>query len=57
MVRIVIAAVPGVRLLMAVSAFESDTFKLVPRVYRVMGKVMSLVPALRMMSQYQRYAF
>jgi methyltransferase (TIGR00027 family) len=53
----IIAAVPGVRLLMAVSAFESDTFKLVPRVYRVMGKVMSLVPALRMMSQYQRYAF
>jgi O-methyltransferase involved in polyketide biosynthesis len=53
----IIAAVPGVRLLVAVSAFDSDTFKRVAWPYRLVGKAMSAVPALRTMSQYHRYAF
>ena len=53
----IIEAVPGVRLLASESAFDSDTFKLLVWPYRMMGKVMSMVPALRTMSQYQRYAF
>ncbi|MEU7767859.1 class I SAM-dependent methyltransferase [Nocardia sp. NPDC049190] len=53
----ILAAVPGVRLVNRVSPFDSDTFAQVPGVYRVMGKVMSLVPALRYMAQYHRYAF
>jgi O-methyltransferase involved in polyketide biosynthesis len=53
----IIEAVPGVRLLAWVSPFDSDTFKRVPRAYRVMAKVMSLVPAMRYMAQYHRYAF
>jgi len=53
----IIEAVPGVRLLAWVSAFDSDTFKRVPGMYRVMAKVMSLAPTLRYMSQYHRYAF
>jgi O-methyltransferase involved in polyketide biosynthesis len=53
----IIEAVPGVRLLAWVSPFDSGTFKHVPAAYRVMAKVMSLVPALRYMAQYHRYAF
>jgi O-methyltransferase involved in polyketide biosynthesis len=53
----IIEAVPGLRLLACVSPFDSDTFKEVPRVYRAMANVMSVVPALRYMARYHRYAF
>jgi len=53
----IVKALPGVRLLAWVSPFDSDTFNRVPGVYRVMGKVMSLVPTMRYMAQYHRYAF
>lgn len=49
--------VPGVRLLAATSAFDDLVFSRLPRSYRVMGRLMSLVPALRMTAQYHRYAF
>jgi hypothetical protein len=53
----ILNAAPGVRLLSWVSPFDSDTFKDVPAVYRVIAKVMSLVPSWRCMAQYHRYAF
>jgi O-methyltransferase involved in polyketide biosynthesis len=53
----IVDAVPGVRLLAWVSALESDTFRKLPGYYRLMVKAMSLVPALRYMAQYHRYAF
>ena len=54
----IISAVPGVRLVAAMSVFDADAFKQgMPRVYQLMGKVMSLVPAVRMIAQYHRYAF
>jgi O-methyltransferase involved in polyketide biosynthesis len=53
----IIEAVPGLRLLSWVSPFDSDTFKDVPAVYRVVANAMSLLPALRYMAQYHRYAF
>ena len=53
----IIAAVPGVRLLSWQSAFEADSFRNVPRGYRVMGRVMSTIPALKTMAAYHRYAF
>ncbi len=53
----ILRAVPGTRLLSWVRWFESDTFERLPRGYQVMGRVMSLVPALANMSQYHRYAF
>jgi hypothetical protein len=49
--------VPGVRLLAATSVFDADTFNQVRGSYRLVGKVMSLVPALRDMAQFHRYAF
>jgi O-methyltransferase involved in polyketide biosynthesis len=53
----IIKAVPGVRLLARVSALESDDFARVPWYYRAMLNVMRLVPALRYVAQYHRYAF
>src|SRR5689334_4788891 len=50
-------AVPGVRLLSWVSALESDAFKHVSWYYRWTLKTMTIVPALRFMAQYHRYAF
>ncbi|MCV7216456.1 class I SAM-dependent methyltransferase [Mycobacterium crocinum] len=55
--RDIVDAVPGVRLLAWVSPFESPSFHAVPREYRVMARVMSAIPALKMMAQYHRYAF
>jgi methyltransferase (TIGR00027 family) len=49
--------VPGVRLLVWVSALESDAFARVPWWYRATLKFMTLVPSLRYMAQYHRYAF
>lgn len=51
------AAVPGTRLLAAVSVFRADTFRLVPLGYRVLGAALARVPALRGMQTFQRYAF
>ncbi|HEX7323013.1 MAG TPA: class I SAM-dependent methyltransferase [Mycobacterium sp.] len=53
----ILAAVPGTRLLDWVRWFESDTYQKLPRAYRVLGKVMSMVPATANMAQYHRYAF
>ncbi|MGB8388201.1 class I SAM-dependent methyltransferase [Mycobacterium sp.] len=53
----ILEAVPGTRLLSWMRWFESDTFERLPRTYRLMGRIMSLVPAIANMSQYHRYAF
>lgn len=53
----ILATIPGVRLQDWVSPFDSDTFARVPWPYRLMARVMSLVPATRYMVQYHRYAF
>lgn len=53
----ILAAVPGVRLLAAIPVIEEDTFKQVPWPYPLIGRVMSLVPPLRRMAMYHRYAF
>jgi len=53
----ILDAVPGLRLLSWVSPFDADSFKEVSRGYRLMAKVMSVVPSLRYMAQYHRYAF
>ena len=53
----IIGAVPGVRLLSWQSPFEAESFRRVPRAYQVMGRVMSLIPALKTMAAYHRYAF
>lgn len=49
----IVDAVPGVRLLARMSAFEADGFQHVARVYRVLGSL----PGLHGMSTYHRYAF
>jgi methyltransferase (TIGR00027 family) len=49
--------VPGLRLLCAMSVFDDPVFSGLPRSYRVMARLMSTVPALKMMAQYHRYAF
>jgi O-methyltransferase involved in polyketide biosynthesis len=53
----ILEAVPGVRLLAAVPVVEVDSFKQVPWPYPLIGRVMSLVPPLRRMAIYHRYAF
>jgi O-methyltransferase involved in polyketide biosynthesis len=53
----ILQAVPGTRLLSWMRWFESDTFERLPLAHQVMGRVMSLVPAVANMSQYHRYAF
>jgi O-methyltransferase involved in polyketide biosynthesis len=53
----ILAAVPGVRLLAWERWFESDTFEMLPRSAKLMGKAMALVSAVADMSQYHRYAF
>jgi O-methyltransferase involved in polyketide biosynthesis len=53
----IIEAVPGVRLLAWKSAIEVDGFADVPWYYRATLSAMRLVPALRYMAQYHRYAF
>jgi methyltransferase (TIGR00027 family) len=49
--------VPGVRLLAAMSVFDDEAFRRLPCRYRLMARVMSLVPALKMTQQFHRYAF
>ncbi len=53
----ILDAIPEVRLVAWESVFDSDTFDLVPPVFHRLGRAMAAVPALRMMSQYHRYAF
>jgi O-methyltransferase involved in polyketide biosynthesis len=53
----ILKAVPALRLLTAMSVFESAPFRQLSRGYLMMAKVMSLVPALKNMAQYHRYAF
>lgn len=53
----ILAAVPGTRLLAWMSVFDSQPFRALGGGYRLMGKVMSTIPALRYMAQYHRYAF
>jgi O-methyltransferase involved in polyketide biosynthesis len=53
----ILRAVPGVRLVAAISAGEADTYRRLPAVYRLIGPVTALIPAVRGISQYHRYAF
>lgn len=53
----ILRAVPGLRLLAWMSPFDDDTFGRLGRPYRVMARVMSVLPVLRHMAQYHRYAF
>lgn len=57
----ILRQIPGVRLLAAVSAFDADTYRQAieqaPAVERLMAWVFSLIPAVRGVSQYHRYAF
>ena len=53
----ILDAVPGLRLLAWVSPFDSATFKDIAWYYRALAAVMSVVPSLRYMAQYHRYAF
>ncbi|MBV8965277.1 MAG: class I SAM-dependent methyltransferase, partial [Mycobacteriaceae bacterium] len=49
--------VPGTRLLAAMSVFDGSLMRRLPRRYRLAARVMALVPALRGMQQFHRYAF
>ncbi|SEH56825.1 O-Methyltransferase involved in polyketide biosynthesis [Mycolicibacterium rutilum] len=53
----IVHALPGVRLLAWLSPFDSPTFRDVAWYYRALAQAMSLVPSLRYMAQYHRYAF
>ncbi len=53
----IIEAIPGVRLLAWVSAIDDAAFANVPWYYRATVKAMRLLPVLRYMAQYHRYAF
>ena len=53
----IVDAIPGVRVLVWESVFDSDTFELVSPVVRWIGRAMAAVPVFRTMSQYHRYAF
>lgn len=54
----ILDAVPGVRLLEAISVFETEEFKQLPGgVYRALGRLMRAVPTLRKVAQLHRYAF
>jgi O-methyltransferase involved in polyketide biosynthesis len=53
----IVRNVPGTRLLVAMSVFDDNGFGELSRRYRVMARVMSTVPATKMMAQYHRYAF
>ena len=54
----VVSAVPGIRQLDAISVFDSEAFKQgMSSGYQLTGKLMSLIPVVRMIAQYHRYAF
>ncbi len=54
----ILQAVPGVRLLAAISVFDTDEFKHLPgAAYRALGKVIRTLPGLQNLAQLHRYAF
>lgn len=54
----ILRAVPGLRLLAAISIFDTDEFKQLPSAaYRALGTVMRALPTLRKVAQLHRYAF
>lgn len=53
----ILAAVPGTRLLAAVSLFDADTFGRASAGFRVARRLVPILPALRNALQYHRYAF
>jgi O-methyltransferase involved in polyketide biosynthesis len=53
----ILDAVPGTRLLRAVSVFEADTVQRLTKGYRRFAKVASRTPVLRRIVQFHRYAF
>src|SRR5271165_4199249 len=53
----IVSAVPSVRLLAAISVFDAEKFKQAVGVYQLVGRVMSLVPGVRMITQFHRDAF
>jgi O-methyltransferase involved in polyketide biosynthesis len=53
----IVGNVPGTRLLAAVSVFDDDVLAKLPRRYRVVARLTSIVPAMKMLTQYHRYAF
>jgi hypothetical protein len=53
----IIEAIPEARLLAWVSAIDDDAFATVAWYYRATVKAMRLLPVLRYMAQYHRYAF
>ncbi|BBY15903.1 class I SAM-dependent methyltransferase [Mycolicibacterium litorale] len=53
----ILRAVPGVRLLTAVTLFDADTFVRASAAFRLAKRVVPMVPPLRNALQYHRYAF
>jgi O-methyltransferase involved in polyketide biosynthesis len=53
----ILTAVPGTRLIRAVSLFEAETVQRLPKGYRRFVKVASRTPVLRKIVQFHRYAF
>jgi O-methyltransferase involved in polyketide biosynthesis len=53
----ILDTVPGTRLLIWQSVFDSDTFDLLTPVNRWLGRGMAAIPMLRNIGQYHRYAF
>ncbi|MGO9927430.1 MAG: class I SAM-dependent methyltransferase [Mycobacterium sp.] len=54
----ILQAVPGVRLLVAISVFDTEEFKrLRGGAYRALGTIMRAAPTLRNLAQFHRYAF
>jgi O-methyltransferase involved in polyketide biosynthesis len=49
--------VPGLRLLAAMSVFDATVLDQLPRQYRVMARMMSVLPRVNTMQQFHRYAF
>jgi O-methyltransferase involved in polyketide biosynthesis len=57
----ILRAVPGVRLLAAISAFDAETFRQMTNqqsaVYRLLARAVALIPTVRATSQYLRFGF
>lgn len=53
----ILAAVPGTRLIKAVSVFEADTVQRLTKGYRRFAKMASRTPVLRRLVQFHRYGF
>jgi O-methyltransferase involved in polyketide biosynthesis len=53
----ILAAVPGTRLITAISVFEAETVRRLTKGYRRFAKLASRTPVLRKIVQFHRYAF